>query len=104
MGWNHKFFLVGWLDLVLVVGAVLLTSGSGVLLSLSCCSSNELSRTWQWNTFLGAMSTGVYTFCYALYYYNAKLDLEGVVSKINYFGAMLIISSGVSVACGAVAH
>ena len=56
---------------------------------------------WWWRAFGNTATTGVYFFCYALYY-SSELHLSGGVSRVLYFGYMGAAALGLGLMCGTV--
>ena len=46
---------------------------------------------WWWRSFLTSGFTAVYFFIYCVHYYVSKLDIEGFVSTLLYFGYTFIM-------------
>ena len=75
---------------------------------ITCCVTNRASLVyccdimtwclllrqdyhWWWRAFLTSGFTAVYFFIYCIHYYVSKLDIEGFVSTLLYFGYTFIM-------------
>jgi len=81
----------------------------GILVVVTVCSSivstyfllNAEDYRWQWVSFLGSASTGVYIYLYSIYYFFKRTHMTGMLQTAFYFGYMLIACIGIALLCGA---
>ena len=55
------------------------------------CNNRFQDYHWWWRAFLTSGFTAVYFFFYCVHYYVSKLDIEGFVSTLLYFGYTIIM-------------
>eukprot|EP00401_Gymnodinium_catenatum_P063668 CAMPEP_0117489398 /NCGR_PEP_ID=MMETSP0784-20121206/17013_1 /TAXON_ID=39447 /ORGANISM="" /LENGTH=638 /DNA_ID=CAMNT_0005284121 /DNA_START=98 /DNA_END=2014 /DNA_ORIENTATION=+ len=88
--WQHQFYyLFGFLALVLVILVVTCVEVSVALTYIQLTSENH---RWWWPSFLSSGSSGVYVFCFSIFYFMSRLQIERSVSIMLYFGYMAILS------------
>jgi transmembrane 9 superfamily protein 2/4 len=88
--WSNKvFYLFGFLLVVSVFLIVTNSLMSVILTYLQLCSEDY---SWWWRSFLISGSTGIYVFCYGLFYYSTRLNIEAGSSSVMYFGYTFILS------------
>lgn len=109
--WFHRYyFLFGFLFLVFLILVITCAEISIVMCYFQLCSLvwsglNSLLTLqdwqWWWRSFLASGASSFYMFLYAIYYYT-KLDVEGFVGSLLYFGYTLILCLGVFVLTGTI--
>mmetsp|Transcript_43790 Transcript_43790/g.137544 ORF Transcript_43790/g.137544 Transcript_43790/m.137544 type:complete len:107 (+) Transcript_43790:1757-2077(+) len=63
---------------------------------------NAENHKWQWLSFNAAGSTAFYVFCYAVYYYYFKTNMQGFLQWAFYFGYTTVFCVGLFILCGTV--
>eukprot|EP01126_Amoeba_proteus_P038065 TRINITY_DN3954_c0_g1_i6.p1 TRINITY_DN3954_c0_g1~~TRINITY_DN3954_c0_g1_i6.p1 ORF type:complete len:489 (+),score=59.27 TRINITY_DN3954_c0_g1_i6:534-2000(+) len=97
--WLHRYyFLFSFLFLVLIILFITCVEISIVLCYFQLCS---LDWEWWWRAFLNSGASVFYVFLYAVYCYT-KLDIEGSVASLLYFGYTLILCLGFFVLTGTI--
>lgn len=57
---------------------------------------------WQWRSFFSSGSAALYLFLYSIWYYFAKLDIQGVKPNMLYFASMTIFAFAFFLLCGSI--
>jgi len=97
--WFHRYyFLFGFLFLVFLILVVTCAEISIVMCYWQLCS---MDWQWWWRSFLASGASAFYMFLYAIYYYT-KIDVEGFVGTLLYFGNTLILCLGLFVLTGTI--
>jgi transmembrane 9 superfamily protein 2/4 len=97
--WLHQFYYVfGFVFLVFVILLVTCAEISIVLCYFQLCHENH---HWWWRSFLTSGSSALYLFLYSIFYYATKLEIDGVVPTIIFFGYMFLTSFAFFLATGA---
>ena len=60
--------------------------------------------TWPWRAYLSGFSVGFYLFLYSIAFYMWKLQVQGGVSALVYFGNSAVLSCLVGLVTGSVAY
>jgi transmembrane 9 superfamily protein 2/4 len=88
--WLHQmYYIFGFLFIVFVILIITCAEITIVLCYFQLC--NEDYRWW-WRSFLSSGSSALYLFLYSVWYYSAKLKIQGMVSTVIYFSYMLMAS------------
>jgi len=87
--WLHRYyFLFGFLFLVFVILFITCAEISVVMCYFQLCSEDW---HWWWRSYLTSATSAFYMFLYAIFYYGTRLDLDGFVPSLLYFGYSLIL-------------
>ncbi|CAB3408173.1 unnamed protein product [Caenorhabditis bovis] len=88
--WENRFYyLFGFLFIVSVILAISTAQISVVATYFSLCSENY---RWWWRSFVISGGSAFYVMAYAVFYYNSKLNIEGFVPTVLYFGYSSLIA------------
>jgi len=100
--WNYKFYYVyGFMMLVYCILVVVLLC---VTIVCTYFLLNSEDHRWQWTSFLAAGSTSAYVYCYSIYYFFMKTNMQGLLQTIFYFGYMAVFCFGFFLVCGTIGH
>ena len=84
--WLHQLYVVfGFLFIVLFILIITCAEITIVMCYFQLC--NEDYRWW-WRSFLSSGSSGAYLMIYSVWYFFAKLKIEGLVPSVLYFAYM----------------
>jgi len=87
--WLHRYyFLFGFLFLVFLILVITCAEISVVMCYFQLCSEDW---HWWWRSYLTSATSAFYMFLYAIFYYATRLDLDGFVPSLLYFGYSLIL-------------
>jgi transmembrane 9 superfamily protein 3 len=97
--YQYKYYYVfGFLLLVFIILNI-------VTLCVTIVSTyfllNSEDYRWQWSSFLGGSSVGLYIFCYGIYFYVKKTNMHGLLQITYYFGYLAISCFGIGLMTGA---
>uniref|UniRef100_A0A7S1XWF6 Transmembrane 9 superfamily member n=2 Tax=Phaeomonas parva TaxID=124430 RepID=A0A7S1XWF6_9STRA len=98
--WNYKFYYVYGLMLVVYLILTVVTVCTTVVAVYFVL--NAENHKWQWLSFNAAGSTAFYVFCYAVYYYYFKTNMQGFLQWAFYFGYTTVFCVGLFILCGTV--
>jgi len=88
--WFHKYyFLFGFLFLVFLILVITCAEISVVMCYFQLCSEDW---RWWWRSFLTSATSAFYMFLYAIFYYATRLEVDGFVDSLLYFGYSLILT------------
>jgi transmembrane 9 superfamily protein 3 len=62
---------------------------------------NSEDYRWQWSSFLGGASIGLYIFLYGIYFFVKKTSMHGLLQITYYFGYLAISCFGIGLMTGA---
>ncbi len=86
--WLHQFYYVfGFLFLVFLILVVTCAEISIVMCYFHLCQENY---HWWWRSFFTSGSSALYLFLYSAFYYATKLEIEGLIPTLLFFGYMLL--------------
>ena len=102
--WGYKHYVVTWTDAVAFLLSLLTIAGLSLLTTFVGLVQKDSSSSWQWNAFCSSATTGVYCFCYSIYFLLWHSGMTGFYQRIFFVGCMLMFSITVSIGCGAVGH
>jgi len=96
---NRVYFLFGFLFIVFLIMVVTCAE-----ISIVMCYFQLGGQDWQWwwRAFFTSGSAAVYVFLYSVYYFFAKLDVNGFVPSLLYFGYTAILCVGFFVITGTI--
>jgi transmembrane 9 superfamily protein 2/4 len=57
-----------------------------LLLAVEAIANTLQDYRWHWHSFFTAASSALWIFAYCTYYYVARLNLDGFVSSVLFFG------------------
>jgi len=87
--WLHRYyFLFGFLFLVFLILVITCAEISVVMCYFQLCAEDW---HWWWRSFLTPGASGFYMFLYAIFYYATRLEVDGFVPSLLYFGYSLIL-------------
>jgi len=88
--WLHRYyFLFGFLYLVFLILVITCAEISVVMCYFQLCSEDW---HWWWRSFLTSATSALYMFLYAIFYYVTRLQVDGFVPSLLYFGYSLILT------------
>jgi len=88
--WFHKYyFLFGFLFLVFMILVITCAEISVVMCYFQLCSEDW---RWWWRSLLTSATSALYMFLYAIFYYATRLEVDGFVDSLLYFGYSLILT------------
>jgi transmembrane 9 superfamily protein 2/4 len=88
--WLHQFYYIfGFLFLVFLIVLIVCAEISVVLCYFQLCQEDH---RWWWQSFLTPGSSALYLFLYSGFYFVTKLEIEGLVPAMLYFGYMFLAS------------
>jgi len=97
--WQYKYYYVfGFLLLVFLI-LIIVTLCVTVVSTYFLLNSEDYR--WQWSSFLGGASVGIYIYAYGIYYFLRKTSMYGLLQVTYYFGYMGIACFGLSLMTGA---
>uniref|UniRef100_A0A6B2KZX5 Transmembrane 9 superfamily member n=1 Tax=Arcella intermedia TaxID=1963864 RepID=A0A6B2KZX5_9EUKA len=100
--WLHRYyFLFGFLFLVFVILVITCAEMSVVMCYFQLCSEDW---EWWWRSYLTSGASAFYMFLYAIFYYATRLDLDGFVPSLLYYGYSLILCLFFFVLTGTIGH
>ncbi|KAE8731664.1 Transmembrane 9 superfamily member 9 [Hibiscus syriacus] len=98
--WLKQFYYIfGFLFLVFIILLVTCAEITIVLCYFQLCSEDYL---WWWRSYPTSGSPALYLFLYAIFYFFTKLEITKLVSRLLYFGYMLIASYAFFVLTGTI--
>jgi len=98
--WGHKLYsLYGILTLVFVI---LIVVTSFITISLTYFQLAIEDHHWWWRSLFSGGSTGLFIFCYCIYYFNFKAKMNGFMQTSFFFGYMGIVCFGAWIMLGTV--
>ncbi|XP_076066773.1 transmembrane 9 superfamily protein member 2 [Oratosquilla oratoria] len=80
---SQTYYMFGFLFLVFVILVITCSETTILLCYFHLCAEDY---HWWWRSFLTSGFTAFYLFVYCVHYFVAKLNIEGVISTILYFG------------------
>lgn len=83
------YYVFGFLFIVLLILIATCAEITIVMCYFQLCNEDY---HWWWRSFLSSGFSAVYLFCYSVWYFVSKLEINGFVSTCVYFGYMLIIT------------
>lgn len=66
--------------------------------------SHTHTHRWQYTSFLSAASTALYVFLYAVYFFNTRTAMFGLLQITFYYGYVLMMCFAVALLCGAIGY
>jgi len=100
--WLHRYyFLFGFLCLVFTILIITCAEMSIVMVYFQLCSEDW---RWWWRSYLTSGASAFYMFLYSIFYYATRLDLDGFVPSLLYFGYSLILCLFFFVLTGTIGH
>jgi len=88
--WSNKYYyLFGFLFLVFLILVITCAEISVVMCYFQLCSEDW---RWWWKSYLTSGASAFYMFLYAIFYYTTRLEVDGFVPSLIYFGYSLILS------------
>uniref|UniRef100_A0A6B2L0V5 Transmembrane 9 superfamily member n=1 Tax=Arcella intermedia TaxID=1963864 RepID=A0A6B2L0V5_9EUKA len=97
--WQYKYYYV--FGFLLLVYVILLVVTICVTIVSTYFLLNAEDYRWQWTSFLGGASTGLYVYLYAIYYFFKKTRMSGFFQITFYFGYMAMFCFGMGLLTGA---
>ncbi|MCL4129671.1 UNVERIFIED_CONTAM: hypothetical protein GTU68_017227 [Idotea baltica] len=85
---SQTYYMFGFLFLVFVILVITCSETTILLCYFHLCAEDY---HWWWRSFLTAGFTAFYLFLYCVHYFVAKLNIEGLVSTMLYFGYTFIM-------------
>lgn len=95
--WLHQIYYPLIITLVILVATC--AQVTIVLTYFQLC--NEDYR-WHWRSFFSSGSAAFYLFLYSIWYYFAKLDIQGLKPNMLYFASMTIFAFAFFLLCGSI--
>ncbi|XP_042871776.1 transmembrane 9 superfamily member 2-like [Penaeus japonicus] len=87
--WSAQtYYMFGFLFLVFLILVITCSETTVLLCYFHLCAEDY---HWWWRSFLTSGFTAFYLFIYCVHYFVTKLNIEGVVSSILYFGYTFIM-------------
>ncbi|CAL4067461.1 unnamed protein product, partial [Meganyctiphanes norvegica] len=87
--WSAQtYYMFGFLLLVFLILVITCSETTILLCYFHLCAEDY---HWWWRSFLTSGFTAVYLFAYCCHYFVTKLNIEGVVSTLLYFGYTAIM-------------
>eukprot|EP01147_Barroeca_monosierra_P010171 gene10171-2333_t len=80
---NQYYYLFGFLFLVFVILIMSCAEIAIVMTYLQLCAEDY---HWWWRSFIVSGGSAIYVFCYSIFYFQTKLEVDDVISTILYFG------------------
>lgn len=99
--WHYKYYYV--FGFASVVFSILMAVTFSVSVVSTYFLLNNENHKWHWKSFFTGASTGLYVFVYSLFYYSNRTHMSGLLQMSLYLGQTVLISTVVSLFCGAVA-
>lgn len=99
--WHYKYYYV--FGFASVIFSILMVVTFSVSVVSTYFLLNNENHKWHWKSFLTGASTGVYVFIYSLFYYSNRTHMSGMLQLSLYLGQTALISTVISLFCGAVA-
>lgn len=96
---DQIYYVFGFLVVVLVILVATCAEMTIVLTYFQLCNENY---HWWWRSFFSSASAAAYLFLYAVWYFNAKLDIHGLVPATLYFAYMGLVAATFALLCGAI--
>lgn len=96
--WQYRYYYVfGFLLLVNII-LVLVTLCVTVVSTYFLLNTEDYR--WQWTSFMGGASVGVYVFIYAVHYFMVRTSMYGLLQVSYYFGYVLLACFGLGLMGG----
>eukprot|EP01125_Pyxidicula_operculata_P002012 TRINITY_DN11990_c0_g1_i1.p1 TRINITY_DN11990_c0_g1~~TRINITY_DN11990_c0_g1_i1.p1 ORF type:complete len:659 (-),score=148.07 TRINITY_DN11990_c0_g1_i1:105-2039(-) len=87
--WLHRYyFLFGFLLLVFLILVITCAEISIVMCYFQLCAEDW---HWWWRSFMTPGASAFYMFLYAIFYYVTRLEVEGFIPSLLYFGYSAIL-------------
>ncbi|KAB7507772.1 Transmembrane 9 superfamily member 2 [Armadillidium nasatum] len=96
---SQTYYMFGFLFLVFVILVITCSETTILLCYFHLCAEDY---HWWWRSFLTSGFTAFYLFLYCVHYFVAKLNIEGIVSTMLYFGYTFIMVFLVFLLTGAI--
>lgn len=88
--WQNQFYyLFGFLFLVYLILITSCSQISIVMVYFQLCAEDY---HWWWRSFIVSGGSAVYLFAYSIFYYFTKLDIEGFIPTMLYFGYSVLMA------------
>jgi transmembrane 9 superfamily protein 2/4 len=88
--WSHQlYYMFGFLFLVFIILIITCSEATILLCYFHLCAEDY---HWWWRSYLTSGFTAVYFFCYCVHYYVSKMEMEGFINTVLYFGYTGIMS------------
>ncbi|GAB4827283.1 Cellular adhesion and filamentous growth protein [Ancistrocladus abbreviatus] len=98
--WGHRIYTI--YSILFIVFIILLIVTAFVTVALTYFQLAAEDHEWWWRSFLCGGSTGLFIYCYCLYYYYARSDMSGFMQTSFFFGYMACICYGFFLMLGTV--
>ena len=98
--WNMKFYYTWSLSILFLILISIITALTSVI-GISIIIQNEDHR-WQWPSFCGPASVGLFCFGYCIYFWIKKIEMIGIYQLIDYLLTSLFLCSFVSLCLGCI--
>eukprot|EP00262_Sarcandra_glabra_P021808 TRINITY_DN936_c0_g6_i1.p1 TRINITY_DN936_c0_g6~~TRINITY_DN936_c0_g6_i1.p1 ORF type:complete len:593 (-),score=79.21 TRINITY_DN936_c0_g6_i1:247-2025(-) len=98
--WGHKIYTI--YSILFIVFIILIIVTAFITVALTYFQLAVEDHEWWWRSVLCGGSTGVFIFCYCLYYYHARSDMSGFMQTSFFFGYMACICYGFFLMLGTV--
>ncbi|XP_064120966.1 transmembrane 9 superfamily member 2-like isoform X2 [Macrobrachium nipponense] len=85
---SQTYYMFGFLFLVFLILVITCSETTVLLCYFHLCAEDY---HWWWRSFLTSGFTAFYLFVYCVHYFETKLNIEGVISTMLYFGYTAIM-------------
>lgn len=100
--WGHQpYNLFG---ILLLTFFILLIVTSFIVILICYFQLNAQDYRWWWRSMLRASACGMFLFAYAVYYWVARSQMNGLLQFVLYFGYTLMLSYAFGLMLAAVGH
>ncbi|KAJ0964419.1 hypothetical protein J5N97_029541 [Dioscorea zingiberensis] len=98
--WGHKIYTI--YSILFIVFIILIIVTAFITVALTYFQLAVEDHEWWWRSVLCGGSTGIFIFCYCLYYYHARSDMSGFMQTSFFFGYMACVCYGFFLMLGTV--
>ena len=98
--WNMKYYYTWGYSILFIIFMIIITSLASII-SISAIIQNEDHR-WQWPSFVGPASAGLFCFVYCIYFWCSKLEMTGGYQFIDYILTSIIICLSIALSLGCI--